>query len=275
VTAARRLGIVDWGIGGIGLLQRLDVVAPQLPVVYCSDTGAVPYGKQQALQLRARLRAVVIELASRGCTEAVLACHSASTVVDRLDDCPIPVTGIIEHALRAVPDEFEGTVGVVGGRRTITSGVYRRALAARGISTVSAVAQPLSAHIEAGRMGSEQFRRDLRDIVEPIRGAQALVLACTHYPAAADEFAAALPGALLIDPAATAAAALADGPSSEGDGGRTFLTTGDPHAMRRAAKLAWDYDTGRPAAISIEVRPTAVRARRCLGWTVTTGTRER
>jgi glutamate racemase len=259
VTAARTLGIVDWGIGGIGLLQRLDVIAPQLPVVYWSDTGAVPYGKQQAQELRDRLRAVVVELARRGCTEVMLACHSASTVVDRLDDCPVPVTGIIEHALRAVPDELEGTVGIVGGRRTIAEGVYRRALGARGLCTVSAVAQPLSAHIEAGRMGSAQFRSDLRDIVEPIRGARALVLACTHYPAAAAEFAAALPGTLLIDPAATAATALADGASAYGDGSRTFLTTGDPYAMRRAAKLAWDYHPGRIAEVGA----------------VTTGTRER
>ena len=239
---ARTLGIVDWGIGGIGLLQRLDAIAPHLPVVYWSDTGAVPYGRQQAVQLCGRLRDVVVELARRGCTEAVLACHSASTVVDALDDCPIPVTGIIEHALRAVPADLEGTVGIVGGRRTIDAGVHRRALEARGLSTVCAVVQPLSAHIEAGRMGSARFLGDLRDIVAPIRGARALLLACTHYPAATKEFAAALPGTLLIDPAATAATALADRPSSGGDGTRTFLTTGDPYAMRRAARLAWNYD---------------------------------
>lgn len=275
MTATRRLGIIDWGIGGIGLLLRLDVIAPQLPVVYWSDTGAVPYGKQQALQLRARLRAVVGELATRGCTEVVLACHSASTVVDRLDDCPVSVTGIIEHALRAVPEDLDGTVGIVGGRRTISAGVYPRALEARGLSTVSAVAQPLSAHIEAGRMGSMEFRRDLRDIVEPIRGAQALVLACTHYPAAAEEFAAALPGTLLIDPAATAAAALAGGPSTEGDGDRTFLTTGDPYAMRRAAKLAWNYRAGHPAVMSIGIASMALSRGDAEVGAVTTGRRER
>jgi glutamate racemase len=56
VTRQRTLGIVDWGIGGIGLLQRLDVRAPRLPVVYWSDTGAIPYGKQQTRDLSARLR---------------------------------------------------------------------------------------------------------------------------------------------------------------------------------------------------------------------------
>jgi glutamate racemase len=241
VSGQRTLGIVDWGIGGIGLLQQLDVRAPRLPVVYWSDTGAVPYGKQATADLSTRLRTIVTELAGRGCTEVVLACHSASTVAHLLDDCPIPVSGITDHALQAVPAGLDGPIGVVGGRRTISSGVYRRALTARGIHTISRVAQPLSAHIEAGRIASPEFRADLRRIVAPIRGAQALMLACTHYPAAASEFAAALPGTRLIDPAARAAAVIARTPSSGVPNSRTFLTTGDVHAMARAARLAWNY----------------------------------
>jgi glutamate racemase len=237
----RTLGIVDWGIGGIGLLQRLDAAAPQLPVVYWSDTGAVPYGRQQSAELSDRLRAVVTELARRGCTEVVLACHSASTVVASLDDCPVPVSGIIDHALRALPDDLQGAVGVVGGGRTIRSGLYRRALSSRGLRSISRVAQPLSAHIEAGRMSSPEFRRDLHRIVAPIRGAQALMLACTHYPAAAAEFAAELPGTRIIDPVDHAAAAIARMPPATTAQSRIFLTTGHIPAMQRSARLAWSY----------------------------------
>jgi glutamate racemase len=105
------------------------------------------------------------------------------------------------------------------------------------------VAQPLSAHIEAGRTGSPEFRADLARIVAPLRRVDALVLACTHYPAASRWFAAALPGVLLIDPAERLAAAVAERhpqtrhaqiPST-----RIFLTTGDPDAMRHGAARAW------------------------------------
>lgn len=255
MTATRTLGIIDWGIGGIGLLRELDVSAPQLPVVYWSDSGAVPYGKQDTSALRARLRSVVAELARRGCTETMLACHSASTVAHLLDDCPIPVTGIITHAVGAVPVELRGPIGIVGGRRTIASGMYRRALAQRGLRTISRVAQPLSAHIEAGRMGTPEFLRDLRDIIAPIRGAQALVLACTHYPAAAREFGAELPETLLIDPAAAAAAVIAGTARPGAPAKRIFLTTGDPSAMVRAANLAWNYRIDSACPTSIEISP--------------------
>jgi glutamate racemase len=245
VTTQRTVGIVDWGIGGVGLLKRLDVRAPRLSVIYWSDTGTMPYGTQGTRDLRNRLRSIVTELAGRGCTEVVLACHSASTITPLLADCPIPVTGVIDHAVRGLPSDLTGPIGVVGGQRTISSGVYRRALNDRGLSSISRVAQSLSAYIEAGLMASVEFRSELKRIVAPIRGAQAIVLACTHYPAAAREFTAALPGTRLIDPADHAAAVIAESPSNADAPSRIFLTTGDIRGMQRAAQLAWDYRIDR------------------------------
>ena len=110
---------------------------------------------------------------------------------------------------------------------------------------VSRVAQPLSAHIEAGRTGTAAFAHDLRRIVAPLRAADAVVLACTHYPAATEHFAAELPGVALVDPVVPLAADLAArhaGSTTLDPGSRTFLTTGDPAAMARAARLAWSLD---------------------------------
>ncbi len=235
--------MIDWGIGGLGLVQALDLAAPGLPVLYWSDAGATPYGRMRVDELAERLTSVVNELAERGATEVVLACNAASTVVGRLGAAAIPVEGIIEYGVASVPDDLTGRVGVVGGRRTIAAGHYRRGLARQGRVVLSRVAQPLSAHIEAGRTGSAQFRSDLGKILAPLRGVDALVLACTHYPAARRWFAAALPHAQLIDPAERLAAAIASRhPHTRGSaqlGTRVYLTTGDPSAMRRGAARAW------------------------------------
>lgn len=240
------LGIVDWGIGGVGLVQALDQLAPGLPILYWADSGVTPYGRMGTAELTARLTAVVATLAERGATEVVLACNAASTVVERLGAAPIPVEGIIGHGVASVPDDVTGPVGVVGGRRTIAGGHYRRGLARTGRVTLSRVAQPLSAHIEAGRAGSPEFLADLTRIVAPLRHVDALVLACTHYPAASSWFKAALPDALLIDPVERLAAAVAErhprARHAESPSARTFLTTGDPDAMRNGAVRAW----GRP-----------------------------
>jgi glutamate racemase len=85
------LGIVDWGIGGVGLVRALDQRAPGLPLMYLADTGVTPYGRMGTEELTARLRTVVAALAERGATEVVLACNAASTVVGRLGATPVPV----------------------------------------------------------------------------------------------------------------------------------------------------------------------------------------
>lgn len=237
-----RLGIVDWGIGGLGLVDALDRVAPGLSVLYWSDAGATPYGRMPADELTERLMTVVGALAARGATEVVLACNAASTVVGRLSTAPIPVEGTITHGLACVPEDL-ASIGVVGGRRTIDAGHYRRGLARPGREVLSRVAQPLSAHIEVGRAGSPQFLADLDRILAPLHKVDALLLACTHYPAASSWFAATLPNALLIDPAERMATAIAERyPQARAAtrlASRLFLTTGDPEAMRRGALHAW------------------------------------
>lgn len=236
------LGIIDWGIGGVGLVGALDRLAPGLPVLYWSDAGATPYGLMDSDELTDRLMRVVTALAERGATEVVLACNAASTVVSRLGSAPVAVEGIIAHGLASVPEDIS-SVGVVGGQRTIDAGHYERGLARPGRLVLSRVAQPLSAHIEAGRAGSARFNTDLADIVAPLHRVAALVLACTHYPAARRWFAAALPDTLLIDPAGHLAAAIAyrypDAAPGSTPARKTFLTTGDPDAMRRNAARAW------------------------------------
>jgi glutamate racemase len=243
MSANSCLGIVDWGIGGVGLVRALDQLAPGLPLLYLADTGVTPYGRMGTEELTARLVTVVAALAERGATEVVLACNAASTVAGRLGAAPIPVEGIIGHGVASVPEQIAGPVGVVGGRRTITGGHYRRGLARPGRMVLSRVAQPLSAHIEAGRAGSPQFLDDLARILAPLRRVEALVLACTHYPAASRWFAAALPDALLVDPVERLAAAVAERhPHTKGTprrATRAFLTTGDPDAVRRGAASAW------------------------------------
>ncbi|MDT5052631.1 MAG: glutamate racemase [Mycobacterium sp.] len=243
MSANSCLGIVDWGIGGVGLVRALDQLAPGLPLLYWADTGVIPYGRMGTDELTARLTSVVAALAEMGATEVVLACNAASTVVGRLGTAPVPVEGIIGHGVASVPEEIAGPVGVVGGRRTIAGGHYRRGLARPGRMVLSRVAQPLSAHIEGGRAGSPHFLADLTRILAPLRRVDALVLACTHYPAASRWFAAALPDTLLIDPAERLAAAVAERHPNTRTAlrlaSRAFFATGDPDAMKRGAESAW------------------------------------
>jgi glutamate racemase len=136
---------------------------------------------------------------------------------------------------------------LIAGRRTVVSGAYRRAFAQRGICLTQRIAQPLSAMIEAGDLGSPTFTTTCKQILRPLRDCSHILLACTHYPAAShalQQFVSSR--TILIDPAAPIAAVLdAWPPSDKKPGPDEFLTTGDPAAMRRAAASVFGVATGR------------------------------
>lgn len=238
------MGVLDWGIGGMGFVREFRRRHPDTPLLYWSDTGATPYGKLPHDALRARLEAVVQRMAEAGAAQVVVACNAASTVVDELD-VGIEVSGIIEHGVAAAVEYAAGrarrpTVGVVGGRRTVESEIYRRRLEAHGLGVRQSVAQPMSALVEAGRLVGEEIDAAIARVVAPLEQVDALLLACTHYPAVADRFAVALPGVALIDPVGRLADWVSDRWSLAASGAPSrFVTTGDAGAMRLAAQAAF------------------------------------
>lgn len=253
-----KLAVLDWGIGGLGFHRRFADAHPGIPVVYCSDTGFTPYGKVPRHALAGRIDHLLAHLAdAHGATHAVLACNAASTVVDDLA-APrrgIPVAGVIAPALAALATRPPARVGVIGGVRTVRSGLYGRGLRAAGHEVRQRVAQPLSAHVEAGRLATADVRRDVARITAPLGDVEILVLACTHYVALTPLLAERCPGAELFDPADATVAhvqrAWAIGGDSAHGEPACFFTTGDPDAMRRSAKLGFGMELPMVDAIEL------------------------
>ena len=243
-----RLGVLDWGIGGLDAFRRLRARFPDVAMAYASDSGFTPYGRVPAQELRARVELMARRL---GATHLVIACNAASTV---LEDGPLglPTLGVIGPGVAAALATPYARFGLIGGERTIRSGAWERPLSAAGREVVARIAQPLSAHVEAGRLSGPELDRDLDEILAPFKGAappEALILACTHYPALADALRRHLPGVALIDPvpalvetAATQWALDDDAPRPRATAPPVDLwTTGSADAMVRAAALAFQF----------------------------------
>ena len=287
-----RLVVMDWGVGGFGAYALLRAACPRLDVVYLSDAGFTPYGRAPRAALRARLAWAA---AVTGAGELLIACNAACSALEpppapsALTPAPSALTpappepplalpphlGVLragieltrEAAARALAERAGAQgggarvrVGVVGGHATVRSGAYERALAAPGVEVTSRAAQPISAHVEAGRLSGEELHRDLREICAPLRGVDLLALACTHYPAARAAWAAHLPETLLLDPATrlVAEAVGAWGLAARGGEGRLeVLTTGDPAALRAAALAAFGVRVGAVARLPLDPPPLA------------------
>lgn len=244
VRRKTHFGIVDWGIGGLGIYNRIKAGPENIPVTYLSDTGVTPYGKMSRRELISRLNRVLAFLRTQGVTHLVLGCNAASTVLPSLSVGEMNVEGVIECALRVTERMRPPRLALIGGRRTVLSGVYRRGLAARGIAVKQRIAQPLSALIEGGDVSSATLRRQCKDILLPLRDCSHLLLACTHYPAITPilkDFLAA--ETVLIDPADELVRAIRRWPLSMRKADR-FLTSGEPKKMRIAASKAFGTKIG-------------------------------
>ncbi len=234
------LGILDWGIGGISIYKLVKQRLGDVPVVYFSDTGATPYGKMGQSELVRRLDKVIEFLISRDTTHLVIGCNAASTAIPFLGDHGIRIEGVIETAVEVAARAKPKRLGLIGGRRTVLSGVYRRAFAVRGITLEQRIAQPLSAMIEGGDVGSDCLKNEVRRILNPLRNCSHILLACTHYPAIENvlrEFVS--PEATFIDPAESLAVKVGKWKLND-KGTDCFLTTGDSIQMKRSARLAFD-----------------------------------
>ncbi len=248
---AGRLGIIDWGIGGVSIYRLIKKQIGDVPVTYFSDTGATPYGRLPRRELAERLDEVIRYLTLSGVTHVVIGCNAASTAIPDLSVHEIPVEGVIEPAIRLTAGLAPARLGVIGGRRTITSGAYRKALSSRGISVKQRVAQPLSALIESGDVDSENLRAAAGKILGPLRNCSHILLACTHYPA--------ITGVLqelvtsetqFIDPASEMIDIVRRWRLPK-TGGDVFLTTGDAASMRSSAAKAFGVTIAEVTTISI------------------------
>lgn len=241
------LGILDWGIGGLDLYRRLRAAGSRRDVIYWSDAGAPPYGTLPGPVLADRVATVLERLADEGCTQVVVACNAASTVLPdpglqrRAAARGCEVLGVIEPALAAVRRLALPEVAVIGGRRTIESRAYAEPLEAAGVRVHQRVAQPLSALIERGLVDGPEVEACLREVLGPLGDAEHLVIACTHYVAALPAIRSWLPRLrTVVDPAEeTLAVVRAGGGLHGGEARERFMTTGAAEAMRRAAELAF------------------------------------
>lgn len=236
------LGIIDWGIGGVSIYKRVKGRFPDTSILYFSDTGSTPYGKMERRELASRLDAVIEFLKMNGMSRLVIGCNAASTAIPDLRAHCIKIDGVIEPAIAEATNLRPEDLGVIGGRRTIVSGVYRRAFKERGISIKQRIAQPLSGLIESGDTSSEVLRVKARQILAPLKNCSHILLACTHYPAIEPLLKIYVSTTTkFVDPAAAVVRELGNLPATERPAVR-FFTTGDSRQMKRSANLAFGVE---------------------------------
>ena len=242
------LVIMDWGIGGLSVYNEIHRRMPGLSILYYSDSGKTPYGKMSAKELQSRLRHLIARFEEQDIFHFIIACNAASTVLPQLkkefSERGLFVTGVIDHGVELVRSSRKNRIGVIGGRRTILSRSYVTPFQNSKIKVTGRIAQPLSALIERGELQTKLMQDTLKNILQPLKSCNALVLACTHYPAVSDQIQNILPECHLLDPAAATADYVKKSwrlrrKNKTAKVRRLFMTSGNADEMKKSAFLAF------------------------------------
>ena len=207
-----RVGIFDSGLGGLTVLRALRREVPA-DYFYLGDTARTPYGTKSPATIIRYARESAAFLLRQEVDVLVVACNTASALALQVleDECPCPVVGTIEPAVSTCLAQVEtGLVGVIGTNATVRSAVYEQELRSRAPQLqVLSIACPLFVPlVEEGLCSGPLVDQAIELYLAPLltQRAQALILACTHYPLLAGALSAYLGPAVRIIDCASAVA---------------------------------------------------------------------
>jgi glutamate racemase len=246
LSNSRPIGIFDSGIGGLSIALEIRRELPHERLLYVADSGHAPYGDQPPEFIERRALAIVGFFVQQSAKAVVVACNTATAVaVDALRArWSMPIVAIEPAVKPAAAVTRSRVVGVLATTQTIASSRFERLADTFG-AAVEILAQPcpgLVDRIEAGDRSGAETRKLVEQYVRPLieKGADTLVLGCTHYPFVRNLIEnAAGPGVTIVDPAAAVARELRRRLADAGllareadQGSMSFWTTGDPAHMR-------------------------------------------
>jgi glutamate racemase len=182
------IGVFDSGVGGLSVLQHIRQALPNERLIYIADSGHVPYGDKPASYIEQRSLALAHFLIEQGADAIVIACNTATaaaaaTLRSRFD---IPIVAMEPAVKPAVAATRCGVVGVLATVGTLESARFA-ALLERYAGEVEIITQGcpgLVEQVEQGDLNGAETRELIARYTAPLlaRGADTLILGCTHYP---------------------------------------------------------------------------------------------
>jgi glutamate racemase len=199
------IGVIDSGVGGLGIFKLLAHHMPQHNLVYCADNNNMPFGdktREELLQIAEKLVAFLIE--QYDVELVVVACNTLS--VSALDflrqKFTIPFVGVVPVVKPACEQSKVKKVAILATPMTAAS-PYQQDLIAKyagGVQVLNIACPDLARLIEDGRGNEPVVREKLAVYLGPAleAGVDVVGLACTHYPFIRDHIASLLPPSVTI-----------------------------------------------------------------------------
>ncbi|MDE5694664.1 MAG: glutamate racemase [Alistipes sp.] len=183
------IGIYDSGLGGLTVWREVRRALPGESLLYLGDGKNCPYGSRPREEIVRLADEAVAALVAQGCKLVVVACNTATAAaIDflRAKYAPMPIVGMEPAVKPACLATRSGVVGVLATERSLDGDLFRRtaALYGKGIEVVAVPGRGFVELVESSRESTPEAEECVRRAVGPMleRGADQIVLGCTHYP---------------------------------------------------------------------------------------------
>ena len=184
------IGIFDSGVGGLTVAHAIKQILPGESLIYFGDTAHLPYGDKSAESIRYYSHRITEFLLEHDSKVVLVACNSASasafdSLKKEFSEKTILID-VIDPVVDYMSTRNFNKIGVIGTKRTISSGTYEKKIKEKSPATeVVSMATPLLVPmIEEGFIFDDISNAIIRTYLsnESLSGIQALILGCTHYP---------------------------------------------------------------------------------------------
>ena len=263
-TSSATIGVFDSGVGGLSVLHHIRRTLPDAHLIYVADSAHVPYGDKPASCIEQRSNTLTRFLISQGAEAIVIACNTATAAAaaSLRRDVKCPIIGMEPAVKPAVAATRSGVVGVLATTGTLESARFAALLERYGeeVEIVTQGCPGLVEQVEQGDLNGSRTRDLIARYTAPLlaRGADTLILGCTHYPFLAPLIRDVVgEGITLVDTGAAVARQLqrriqselatrtesahpSTGSGRTGlDGSAQFFTSGDAALASRIMSLLW------------------------------------
>ena len=184
------VGLFDSGVGGLTVAQAIKQILPGESLIYFGDTAHLPYGDKSAEAIEYYSRRITEFLLDHESKIVLVACNSASSSafdsLKREFENRVLLIDVIDPVVEYLGKRDFRKIGVIGTKRTISSGTYETKIKEKspGTDVVSMATPLLVPMIEEGFIFDDISNAILRAYLsdQSLSGIQALILGCTHYP---------------------------------------------------------------------------------------------
>jgi glutamate racemase len=239
------IGVFDSGVGGLSVLAQIRKALPDADLTYVADRARAPYGVRSLEEVASISVEIGSKLVDQGATCLVVACNTASaaaleTLRGRFT---VPIVGMEPAVKPAAMASRSGKVAVVATAATFQGRLFESVVSrfARDIEVMTAACPKWVELVESGVVSGASAEAVVDEALGPMvaKGADVVVLACTHFSFLSDVITALYP-VHVIDPASAVAAQTARvAPDVSGAGSLVLSATGDLVEFGRlAAALA-------------------------------------